>query len=49
MTARELIAALEKLTEEQKDWEVATEGCDCDGDVGEVSVQKDYIYIERSR
>lgn len=56
MTARELLRALETLTEEQKDLPVYTQGCDCDGDLKGVEViqgdyrldGKDCIYLTRS-
>ena len=42
MTARELIAALQKLSEAELDLNVSTEGCDCFGDVGTVEVGESY-------
>lgn len=47
MTVRELIEALQALTEEQKDLEVQTEGCDCYGDCASIKVEKKYVLLER--
>lgn len=51
MTARELIQALQALPESDKDLEVSTEGCDCNGDVAKVQVYrgKDFEAVELLR
>lgn len=50
MTGKELLNILQGLTEEQLAREISTEGCDCDGDVGSVSLDEPgYIYLERER
>lgn len=48
MNVRELIEKLEAV--DDKDLEVCTEGCDCDGDVAEVEARDDMndVYLERS-
>jgi hypothetical protein len=53
MTAAELIEKLQALSEEEKQFEVSTEGCDCDGDCAKVEVQRlgngmDFIYLRRA-
>jgi len=60
MKARELIVRLSELLDERPELataEVTTEGCDCDGDVGTVSVLEYkarhkkpvyVVYLERS-
>jgi hypothetical protein len=48
MTVRELVKILTELPEDKKDFEILTQGCDCDGDVGKVTVYKEYVYLERS-
>ena len=48
MTAREVLAALSKLDESQLDLPVATEGCDCDGNVGEVRASKNEVFFFRT-
>lgn len=38
MTGKELISALQKLSEDELNLEVETEGCDCWGDVAKVEI-----------
>lgn len=38
MKLKELIQELKKLEEVHGDLDIVTEGCDCDGDVGEVTL-----------
>lgn len=47
MTGRALRDFLNTLTDEQLDTEVVTEGCDCDGEAGAVTIDQRQIYIHR--
>lgn len=54
MIGRELLQRLSSLSEAELDLAVETEGCDCDGDVADVTVEysdtgrKETIYLRRS-
>jgi nicotinamide mononucleotide (NMN) deamidase PncC len=50
LTAKELAEALLALPEEQQNWPVETEGCDCYGTAGHVGIDKDdgTVYIGRA-
>lgn len=45
MNVGQLIEALKAF---DLDLEVFTEGCDCDGDVGKVSLENGTVYLQRS-
>jgi hypothetical protein len=56
VTVRELIAKLQVIASNgYGDVDVATEGCDCNGDVGSISFKpafkklKSYVLLERSK
>lgn len=48
MTGNELIAMLSALTPEQRELNVWTEGCDCDGRAHDVKIESGDIIITRS-
>lgn len=54
MKAIELLKKLQKLSPAELQYEVSTEGCDCDGDCAKVEVQHckpdgpNFIYLRRS-
>jgi hypothetical protein len=52
MTLDELLSTLNELKAERPDadkMDVATEGCDCDGDVGDVCIEYGRVYLCRAR